>query len=43
MMKAKYKMHKLVNLLFYFLVFACGFLLGGGNIEKVVDMFKSIC
>lgn len=42
MMKAKYKMHRLVNLLFYFLVFLAGFLLGGGHIEKVFDMFKYI-
>ena len=42
MLKAKYKMHKFVNLLFYFLVFLAGFLLGGGKIEKVLDMFKFI-
>lgn len=41
MLKAKYKMHRLVNLAFYFIVFATGFLLGGGKIEKVFDMFKS--
>lgn len=42
MLKAKYKLHKLINLLFYFIVFALGFLLGGGNYEKVVNMFNSI-
>lgn len=42
MLKAKYKIHKLVNLLFYFIVFAIGFLLGGGKIEKVIEMFKYI-
>ena len=42
MLKAKYKMHRLVNLAFYFLVFSAGFLLGGGHIEKMFDMFKSI-
>ena len=42
MLKAKYKMHRLVNLAFYFLVFLVGFLLGGGKIEKVFDIFKYI-
>lgn len=42
MLKAKYKLHRLINILFYFIVFALGFLLGGGNYEKVVDMFNSI-
>lgn len=42
MLKAKYKMHRLVNLAFYFLVFLAGFLLGGGKFEKVFDMFKYI-
>lgn len=42
MLKAKYKLHRLVNILFYFIVFALGFLLGGGNYEKVISMFNSI-
>lgn len=42
MLKAKYKMHRLVNIVFYFIVFAIGFLLGGGNFEKIFDMFKYI-
>lgn len=42
MLKAKYKLHRLVNILFYFIIFALGFLLGGGNYEKVVNMFNSI-
>lgn len=42
MLKAKYKLHKLINILFYFIVFALGFILGGGNYEKVIDMFNSI-
>lgn len=42
MLKAKYKLHKLVNIVFYFIIFALGFLLGGGNYEKVVNMFNSI-
>lgn len=42
MLKAKYKMHRLVNIVFYFIVFAIGFLLGGGKFEKIIDMFKYI-
>lgn len=42
MLKAKYKLHRLVNILFYFIIFALGFLLGGGNYEKVINMFNSI-
>ena len=42
MLKAKYKMHKLVNIIFYFLIFLIGFLLGGGKFEKVFDLFKYI-
>ena len=42
MLKAKYKLHKFINIAFYFIVFAIGFLLGGGNIEKVIDIFKSV-
>ena len=42
MLKAKYKLHRLINILFYFIVFALGFILGGGHYEKVIDMFNSI-
>ena len=42
MLKIKYKLHHLVNIGFYFVIFALGFLLGGGNLEKVINMFKSI-
>lgn len=42
MFKIKYKMHKLVNNIFYFLVFIFGFILGGGNIEKIKEIFDSI-
>lgn len=42
MLKAKYKMHKLVNIIFYFIIFAIGFLLGGGHLEKVLEMFSGI-
>ena len=38
----KYKMHKLVNLAFYFIIFAIGFLLGGGKFEKIFSIFSSI-
>lgn len=40
MLKVKYKMHRLVNMIFYFLIFALGFILGGGNIEKVFEVFS---
>ena len=39
--KLKYKMHKFINILFYFLFFAAGFLLGGGTFEKVIDIFNN--
>ena len=42
MLKIKYKLHRFINIIFYFVVFAIGFLLGGGNFEKVIDIFKSI-
>lgn len=38
----KYKMHKWVNLIFYFIIFAIGYLLGGGNIEKIINIFNNI-
>lgn len=40
MMKMKYKAHRLINMIFYFIVFLIGFLLGGGYIEKVKDYFS---
>lgn len=39
MFRLKYKMHRLVNLIFYFIVFALGFILGGGNIESIKETF----
>ena len=39
--KLKYKMHRFINILFYFLFFAAGFLLGGGTFEKVIDIFNN--
>ncbi len=38
----KYKIHKLVNLAFYFIIFAIGFLLGGGQFEKIFNIFNNI-
>ena len=40
--RLKYLLHKLVNLLFYGLVFFLGYMLGGGHYEKVIDMFNGI-
>lgn len=42
MFKLKYRMHKLVNNIFYFLVFALGFVLGGGNLEKIKEIFDNL-
>ena len=47
MLKAKYKMHKLVNIIFYGIVFFGGFLVGfgfkGGDIiEKIKEIFVFI-
>lgn len=42
MFRLKYKLHKFINIAFYFMFFAIGFILGGGNLEKIIDMFKSI-
>ena len=41
MLKLKYKMHRLVNLIFYFIVFFIGFIcgIGGGKIEEIKDIF----
>lgn len=38
--KIKRNAHKLVNILFYFFVFALGFILGGGKLEKISDVFN---
>lgn len=37
----KYKMHRLINIAFYFVVFAIGFLIGGGHIEKISNVFNN--
>lgn len=43
MLKVKYKMHKVVNLLFYFIFWLSGFLVGyglkGGNIIEKIKIF----
>ena len=41
-MRVKRKIHYLVNLAFYLLFFIIGFLVGGGKIEKISDIFSSI-
>lgn len=38
--KIKYKLHHLINVAFYLLFFIAGFLIGGGKIEKISDMFN---
>lgn len=40
--RLKYLLHKFINLLFYAIVFFIGYVLGGGNYEKMVNMFNSI-
>lgn len=40
-LKLKYKLHKFINIAFYFLFFAIGFILGGGNIEKIIYIFNN--
>lgn len=43
MFKVKYKMHKFVNLLFYFIFWVSGFLVGyglkGGNLFEKIKVF----
>ena len=39
--KLKRKMHRFINILFYFLFFAVCFVLGGGTFEKVINIFNS--
>lgn len=40
MLKAKYKLHHLINISFYFITFLLGFLLGGGKFEEVFKNFN---
>lgn len=42
MIKLKYKMHKFVNMIFNFLLFALGFILGGGSCEKIFEYFSNL-
>lgn len=39
MLRVKYKMHKFINLIFYFIVFVLGYMLGGGHIENIKEVF----
>ena len=36
--RLKYKLHRLVNMLFYLIFFAIGFMLGGGSFEKISNI-----
>ena len=39
-LSAKYKMHKFINLAFYFVFFIAGYLLGNGfNFSNIKDVF----
>jgi hypothetical protein len=38
--RAKAKMHKFINMAFYFVFFFIGFLVGGGKIEKISSIFN---
>lgn len=40
--RLKGKLHKLINLAFYFVFFAIGFLMGGGKIEKISSIFSNL-
>lgn len=41
-LRAKRKIHYLINMAFYLLFFVAGFLIGGGKIEKISDIFNAI-
>lgn len=42
MLKIKYKMHKIVNLIFYFIIFALGYFIGGGKFENIKKIFDRL-
>lgn len=47
MLKFKYKMHRLVNIIFYLIIWLSGFLVGYGtkgvlNYEKIKESFTSL-
>lgn len=46
MFKLKYKMHRFVNLIFYFVIWLSGFLVGFGmkgvNYENIQEIFSSL-
>lgn len=39
--KLKYLLHRFINIIFYLLFFIVGFMLGGGNFEKVSNIFNN--
>lgn len=41
MLRLKYKMHKIINLLFYLIMFMLGFILGGGKIENIKEIINN--
>lgn len=41
-LRTKSLLHRFINYLFYFIVFILGYILGGGNIEKISDFFSII-
>lgn len=40
--KFKRFLHVFINKIFYFLAFALGFILGGGNYEKIYTFFRDL-
>ncbi len=42
MLKIKYKMHKIVNLIFYFIIFFLGYFIGGGKCENIKEIFSKL-
>lgn len=41
-LRTKYKIHRFINLAYYFIFFIVGFLIGGGKIEKISYFFNNI-
>lgn len=39
--RLKGKLHRFINMTFYFVFFIIGFLLGGGSLEKVSSIFSN--
>lgn len=38
--RLKSKLHLFINYAFYFLFFLVGYLIGGGKLEKIMDIFN---